>query len=168
MLIFFALASLTVIGAPVAQSTPVDCDTLKSEKQDTVRRKDSDLVRTRTSLQEKPNFRNGAPLSALLGLEVDQRQLAGAIDSVLRKNPILRNPLLKELLIPSGSLVNHPPISGIDFFNRQLEQDSKFTVFERMSMIAKRYAVYHPPDKSLKSYQLDVLGTVIWLGEVLK
>jgi hypothetical protein len=168
MLILLSWASLTFVAPPIVQSAPVDCDSIRSEKQDTASRKDSNLVRTRTSLQEKPNFRTSAPLNTLFGPEIDQQQLAGTVDSLLKKNPMLKGPFLKELLIPSGLPANYPSSTGLELFNQQLEKDSKFTPFERMSLVAKRNAVYDPSDKSLKSQQLDIIGTTLWLQEVLK
>jgi hypothetical protein len=168
MLILLTWASLTFVAPPIVQFAPADCDSIRSEKQDTLSRKDSDLVRTRTSLQEKPNFRTSTPLNILFGPGIDQQQLEGTVDSLLKKNPMLKGPFLKELLIPSGPPASYPSSSGLELFNQQLEKDSKFTPFERMSLMAKRNAIYAPSDKSLKSQQLDIIGTMVWLQEVLK
>ncbi|HEY6952038.1 MAG TPA: hypothetical protein VI758_06500, partial [Bacteroidota bacterium] len=83
--------------------------------------------------------------------------------------PRMKKQVLDELLIP------HPPVYGPpqnrsfgirkDGFDRYLSQ---LTPFERMSLIAERYTSCPPGDKSLKSNQLNIIGTVFWLMTVLK
>ena len=168
MLILLTWASLTFVAPPIVQSAPVDCDSIRSEKQDTASREDSNLVRIRTSLREKPNHRTSAPLNVLFGQKIDEHQLSDVLDSLLKENPALKGPLLKELLVPSGPPAYYLSASGLERFNPQLQKDSKFTPFERMSLIAKRYAICYPSDKSSKSQQLDIIATVLWLQQVLK
>ena len=168
MLIIFTWASLAFLSLPSLQSAPTDCDSIKTEKQDTVSSKNSEIVGFRTSILKKQQLRIGTPINTLFGSEIDQQHLAGMADSLMKMNPTLKGPILKEMLIPTGPRANYGAVSGLELFHRPLEKESTFTPFEQMSLIAKRYAIYNPPDKSMKSYQIDIRSTIVWLSEVLK
>ena len=102
------------------------------------------------------------------GPEIKPQQLVDTLNKLLTTRPLLRDAILKEMLLPTPSLTNSEPLSPIESFNFQLQNASELTPFERMSLIAKRYALYNPDDKSLRAYQLDIIGTILWLQEVLK
>ena len=166
MLLLLTLASLAFGNPPPAQPSLAAPDTVTAKDQDSLSRMGANLTRIRRPLQERPSYRRNMPF---FGPWTDRPYPDGAIDSLLKKNPMVRGPLLRELLIPSDPFADFPEPSALDFFNRRLEQDSKFTPFERMSLIAKRYALYNSSDRSLKSYQLDIRRTIRWwLEEVLK
>jgi hypothetical protein len=165
MLLLLTWASLAFSNPPFVPPSFPASDTIKRQDQDSLNRNGADPSRIQPSVQERPSIRkNTSPL----GPWTEQPFLGGAIDTLLKKNPILRRQLLRDLLIPSDPFTNHPAATALDLFNQRLEKDSKFTPFERMSLIAKRYATYHPDDKSLKSHQVDILGTIRWLESVLK
>jgi len=168
MLILFTCASLTLAASVQAHVLPIVCDTIKSQDQNTVGRRDTNLILRNTLLQERPDLRSHAPLNILFGQQIDQRHFAGAVDSLLRAHPEVRGPLLRELLIPSAPLVSLSTKSAIKSFNEQLFNDSRLSPFERMSLIAKRYQLYHANDNTLKSQQLDIVGTIKWLLEIFK
>jgi hypothetical protein len=147
--------------------TPV-LDSIQAQQRDTTGRKKTDISPKGVSPQERTPFGQNTSLNIVLSTQANQQQFARIVDSVLRINPILRAPLLKELLIPSGPLANYPPASGLDAFNQQLLRDSKFSSFERMGLIAKRYAITNPNPNAFSTHQIDIIGTILWLYEVLK
>ena len=161
MLLLLTWASLTISVPSFVHPTLAASDTVKFKEHDSLNSKDRGNVRIRPS-----PFLHNAPFT---GIQTDKQDIATAIDTLLRNNPILRGPLLKEILIPSTSLTQFSQHSVQDLFNQGLERDSKFTPFERMSLIAKRYAIDNTSDRSLKSYQLDILRTIHWwFDEVFK
>ncbi len=165
MLLLLTWASLAFSNPPLVSPSFPACDTIRKQDQDSLSRNDADPPRIRHSVQERSSFtKNTSPLGPWAGKPF----LGGAIDSLLKKNSILKRPLLRDLFIPSDRVTNHPAATALDLFNQRLEINSKFTPFERMSLIAKRYAAYHPDYKSLKSHQLDILRTIRWLKSVLK
>jgi hypothetical protein len=166
MLLLLTWASLAFGNPPPVQPSFPASDTIKRQGQDSLSRNDADPSRIRPSVQERPSItKNTSPLGAC----AEQPFLGGAIDTLLKKNPILRRSLLRELLIPSEPLTNHPAPTAQDLFNQRLEEYSRFTPFARMSLIAKHYAIYNSSDRSLKSYQLDIRRTLRWwFEEVLK
>lgn len=169
MLILFTWASIALTVSSTAASTPSACDTIKSSDQDTVRAQDSELVRKSSLLRERPSMGTSPSLDNRFGPHLDQQEFAGAVHSLIGTHPGLRSLLLREILIPPILPGEFQVKSPLETFNEQLARDSRFTPFERMSLIAKRYAVYNPSDRSLKSYQLDIRRTIAWwLEEVLK
>jgi hypothetical protein len=166
MLLLLTLASFALNNPPPVQLSIAVSDTVKAKDQDSLTGTDTNQTLIRRAFQERPSYKSDSPLS---GLRTDQRYLEGTIDSLLKKNPMLRGPLLRELLMPSDLFADFREPLALDIFNRRLDHDSKFTPFERMSLIAKRYALYNSSDRSLKSYQLDIRQTIRWwLEEVLK
>lgn len=169
MLILITWASITLAGPSGARSTPTVCDMIRSHAQDTVKGRDSELIRDNSIVQERPSFRTRSPLNNIFDPQFNQQQFTRAVDSLLRTHPELKGPFLRELFISSGSLAEYAARSPLESFNQQLLRDSRFTPFERMSLIAKRYAIYNSSDRSLKSYQLDIRRTIQWwLEEVFK
>jgi len=166
MLLLLTWASLAFSNTPLVQPSFPASDTIKRQDQDSLGRNDTDPSRIRSSIQERPSIaKNTSPL----GPWAEQPFLGGTIDTLLKKNPILRRTLLRELLIPSDPFTGHPTPTAQDLFNQRLEKYSKFTPFERMSLVAKHYAIYNSFDKSLKSCQLDIRRTLQWwFDEVLK
>lgn len=166
MLLLLTLASFAFNNPPPVQPSIALSDTVKAKDQDSLAGTDSNQTLIRRTFQEGPSYKSDSLLS---GLRTHPAYLEGALDSLLKKNPWLQGPLLRELLFPANSTTVYPKFSTLDIFNRRLEQDSKFTPFERMSLIAKRYATYNSADRSLKSYQLDIRRTIQWWREeVLK
>ena len=167
MLLLFTCATLTLVDPAVCATSPA-CDTVKSQDQDTLARKSPELSRQNSVFREHPAFTTGTELDRLFGRQTDQAQFAAIVDSLLKDHPDLRGPLLRQLLIPPAVHSQVTDQSRLDKFNQQLFDDSKVTPFERMSLIARRYATYHTTATSLRDYQIDVVGTIIWLSEVLK
>ncbi len=168
MLVLLA-SILLVAGWPgVSQTAFAIPDTVKSAGRDTVSRQPSDVIRTRPIVLRYPSSARGTILDNLPVGRPDPQHLADIVDSVLRRHPELRQELLKEFRIPSRTDLPVAPQSRLEAFNRNLREESEFTPFERMSLIAKRYAVNHPNDTSLKSHQLDIIGTILWLSEILQ
>jgi hypothetical protein len=166
MLLLITWASLAFNNPPLAQLSCSTFDTVKRQEQDSVARKDSNKSQVRPSVQEQPSIRKRrSPLNSWTVPEFH----GSAIDTILIENPTLRHQFLRNLLIPSEPFIDDPAAAALKPFNERLERASKFTPFERMSVIAKRDAIYNPSDKSLKSYQLDIRKTIQWwLEEVLK
>jgi len=168
MLILFVCASLTFPASACAYPLPTTRDTIKSRGQDTVARRDTNLIPENTILQGNLTINMHSPTNNLFGQQIDQQHFANAVDSLLKNHPEVRGAFLRELLIPSGSLVSTITESPLESFNKQLLKDSRFGKFERMSLIAKGYQLSHANDNSLQSHQLDILGTIQWLLETLK
>lgn len=168
MLTLFTLASIALGAQQSIQFIPAQADSITEQRQDTVHEEHSTTLLRNGAHQDKLVLRPFERVNTLSSLEY-QHTFATILDSLLRTNPTLRNRLLKELLIPSDAISNDISLSLLAQFNRELEKDSKFTSFERMCLIAKRYAIYNSSDKSLKSYQLEIRRTIQWwLEEVLK
>ncbi len=167
MLILLAILSMNVCVPQTHRGMHVQVDTLKQENRDTVLEERSATVLKKGMPQEMPGFRTlNSSLSASNGpiLHITSKTL----DSLLRTHPALRGPLLEELLIPKGQPLEDPMQVALRTFNEQLVKDSRFTPFERMSLIAKRQADLYRWDNSIRWYQLDILGTIRWLQETLK
>lgn len=169
MLILITWTSITLAVSSSAAPTPSARDTIKSRDQDTVGVQDSEFVQKKPLLRERPSFGTSSFLNNRPAEHPYPQQFAGTVDSLIRTHPEVKRRLLRELLIPSRLPGESRETSPLESFNEQLERDSKFTSFERMSLIAKRYATDHPPDRSMKSYQLDIRRTIRWwLEEVFK
>lgn len=167
MLIVLTWASLTFVNTSPAGVVLSASDTTRPQTRDTVESTASSALRTTVLLQERPYLRTNALINRLLESRNDQA-LRAALDSLLATNPAYRALLLKELLVPTGPGAPPMLISPTETFDRQMAKYCKFTVFERMGLIAKRYNLYYPPGKTLKDYQIDILGTIRWLNEVLQ
>lgn len=164
ILIHLAWASLTIVEPVIAHSTLYALDSLKSQGRETVTAKDTDLTQIQNEI---PNVRK-LKAASLLGGRTHQSQFAAELDSLFEKNPVLRGPFLKELLLPPDPIAGYRPHSVLKLFSEATAEDSTLTPFERMSLIARRYALSHDSDRSLKSCQVDIIGTIIWLRDVLK
>lgn len=166
MLILFAWVSITIGPTLATQPLPATNDSTKEQRQDTVKGKTEHpgTILKNDWAQEKPRLRLFTTDNTVFGPPI-QQTFATALDSIIKINPGLRNPFLRELLIPSGASLNNLSTSPSARFNRELEQYSKFTSFERMCLIAKRYALYNSSDRSLKSYQLEIRRTLRWWFE---
>ena len=165
MLILFIWASLNFVAPSIMPSTTSWGDSIQARQQDTVNSKKPDIFRQREVPQDRPLFWKD---NYLFGPQTDQQSLRPLLDSLLRINPTLKTPLLKELLIPSGPLARYPPASALDLFNQELARDGRVSTFERMGLIARRYAVTNPNALSYSTHQIDIIGTILWLSEVLK
>jgi hypothetical protein len=166
MLLLLTLASFALSNPSSIQPSMAGSDTVKAKDQDSQSGTETSPTLIRRTFQEKPSYKSDSLLS---GLRTNSAYLEGGIDSLLKKNPLLQGPLLRELLIPSNPITEYPKSSTLDIFNQRLEHDSKFTPFERMSLITRRHALYNSSDRSLKSYQLDIRRTIQWwLEEVLQ
>jgi len=165
MLILLTCVSLSFTSIPYNPPAFAPTDTVRSEDGDSLSKKDTGLTRIRPSIHEERSLSIARPFS---GPTENQRYLPGALDSLFKVNPQLRSPLLKELIIPSKRLGEYGAPSALDLLNAELEQCGKLTPFERMSLITKRYATLNANDNSLKSYQLDIIDTFLWLQSVFK
>ena len=166
MLLLITWASLAFNNPPLAQLSFPISDTVKRQEQDSVDRKDANKSQVRPSVQEQPSIRKRTP--PLNSWTVPEFH-GSTIDTILIENPTLRHQFLRNLLIPAEPFIDDPAATALKLFNDRLDKSSKFTPFERMSLITKRYAIYNPSDKSLRSYQLDIHKTIRWwFEEVLK
>ena len=168
MLKSIAWAMLTVLSPAIARPATCIHDSIQVQQQDTVSRKKPGIHAKETSPQEQSPFLRITPFGTPSGPEANRRPLGGMVDSLLRYNPQLKAPLLKELLIPSALQMRSARISELDSLNQQLMREGKFSALERMGLIARHYSVVNPNAKSFSTHQIDIIGTVIWLGEVLK
>jgi hypothetical protein len=167
MLTLLAAASMTLFVPQAPQALHAQADSLQQDRQDTVQGERSVTILRSGMFREMPGFRT--PEQFLFGsARTIQGMSSSALDSLLRSQPSLRAPLLKELLIPEGQPLEDPSQVALRKFNEQLIKDSKLTPFERMSLIARRQADLYRYDNSIRWYQLDIIGTVRWLEEVLK
>ena len=168
MLMLFTWASLMFVAPPPAQTTAVIHGPTQVQHQDSSGRKKPEFSPNGPSPQERPPFRQNAPPSIFLNAQEDQRPFAGIVDSLLKANPLLRTSFLKGLLIPSGSLPVCPPATKLDSVSLRLTRDNRISSFERMGLIARRYEITNPNPHAYSTHQIDVIGTVLWLNQVLK
>jgi hypothetical protein len=163
MILFLTWASLSVNSPQLPSARAVS-----PELYHTLQQQDSSVKRIPQNLGIEPSFRTNPLLRSLLNGQIDQSRLPAAIDSLLQVHPEWKGALLRELLVPNDprALIVRP--SPIARFQEDLNQHIKFTPFEIMSQIAKRYALYNSTDNSIKAYQIDIIGTIIWLHDILK
>ncbi len=167
MLRVLTMALMMFHLSQASQDVRAAADSLEHGRQDTIRDERSVTILRNRAFQEMPGFRT--PNSALFGTGQPLQQLSSsALDSLFQSRPSLREPLLEELIMPKGQPLEDPTQVALRKFNEQLVKDSKFTPFERMSLIAKRQADLYRWDNSIRWYQLDILGTIRWLQEALK
>ncbi len=168
MLILVAWASFTIVAPTEGRPTSWRTDSIQAQQQDTVGRKKPGLPTKEPSLREQSQFRQLGPFGTPSNLETDRRQFGRMVDSLFRSDPLLKAPLLRELLIPSVLPAHDPKISELDSLHQQLIRASHFSTFERMGLIARHYSLVNPNSKSFSTHQIDIIGTIIWLNEVLK
>ena len=171
MLILFAWTAFT-IGA--CDSTPSDLTipsknrSIKQEHRDTTKNTLPSPIFKSEVPRVTPGFR---PFTTARGIWTPelQHRFSDSLDSILQLLPELRNPLLKELLVPSSrGTSNDIFIVSQSSTNSELERASEFMPFEVMSLIAKGHDDGHPPDKTLKAYQLEIIRTMHWLNELFR
>lgn len=167
MLTVLATASMVLCITQASQGMRAQVDSLRNERKDTARRESAVTVLKIGRFQQVPGFRTLSP-SIFSSSQTTMQISSAALDSLLRLHPSIRGPLLEELLIPKGQPLEDPDQVALRKFNEQLVKDSKLTPFERMSLINKRQADLFRFDNSIRWYQLDILGTIRWLGEALK
>jgi hypothetical protein len=167
MLIVLAVTSIALYQPHIPRDVLVSTDTVVQGRQDTVRDDRPVTILKNGVGRGIPGFRTFAPSLFDIG-QSPYRLSSSALDSLLRSEPFLRGPLLEDLLIPgNGSLDDASHITSRTF-NEQLIKDSRFTPFERMSLIAKRQAELYRNDNSIRWYQLNIIGTILWLEGVFK
>ena len=164
MLKFIAWLTMSVFSPATAPAASNTHEPIQIQQQDTVSRKRPTLPGKEGSTGERSTLRQLTPFSA----EEDRQQIGVMLDSLLRHNPGLKSPFLKDLLIPPALQMRPARISELDSLNQQLLRASKFSVLERMGLIARHYANVNPNAKSYSTHQIDIIGTIFWLGEILK
>ncbi len=168
MLILVAWASFTIVAPTEGRPTSWRTDSIQAQQQDTLGRKKPGLPSKEITPREQSQFRQ----TVLFGMPPDQqtnrRQFGRIVDSLFRSDPLLKAPLLKELLIPSVLPVGPPKVSELDSLNQQLARNGRFSAFERMGLIARHYSNVNPNAKSYSTHQIDIIGTFLWLSEILK
>lgn len=168
MLVLVTCVSLAIGAVPATPSFPANPDTIKTRDQDTLGRPYPNAGRGDTASEEHWRTILRSRPGRVLGKPEKRGELATTVDLLLKERPDFRTPLLRELLIPSTPLPNDEVHAQQVTIDPRALQDTAITTFERMGLIAKRYAVVHPTDNSLKAFQIDLIGTYFWLREVLK
>jgi hypothetical protein len=166
MLFLITWASLIFNNPPLVQPSLVASDTVKRQERDSLSGTDTEPSQIGHSVQEQPSIRRSISHPSP---RTEQRFQRSTIDTILLEDPTLRRVLLRNLFMPQVPFNIDDEVTSMSLFNQRLEQASKFTPFERMSLVAKRYSIYDMADQSLKSYQLDISHTIRWwFDEALK
>ncbi len=168
MLILIAWATFVVHSHAVAGNAISPGISVQVQQQDTAGSKRTTLPAKDLTPRQHPPFRQTSPYGDAFGPETQERQFGRLVDSLFRSDPQLKAPLLRELLIPSVLPAHDPKISELDSLHQQLIRASHFSTFERMGLIARHYSLVNPNPKSFSTHQIDIIGTIIWLNEVLK